>query len=70
MIPKHYTWQAMLFSFLVPAYEAATNWGRVGDTKRKQLWLWGSILGMTALVIALSACPTPVLRVADCSVIS
>lgn len=47
--PKHFIWLAVLFSAMVPIYLAATNWGRLGEVRKKWLWLGVGFLGLTLL---------------------
>ena len=45
--PKHYFWLAFLVSAIFPIFMAASNWGRLGKTKTKHLYLGATFLACT-----------------------
>src|SRR5262245_39381373 len=55
--PKHFIWLALLFSALVPIYMAASNWGRLGEPKKKWQWVGFGFLGLTVLFTPATLAP-------------
>lgn len=58
--PKHYHWLGVLFSALVPISMASANWGQLGDTRRRLLWLLLGFAGFSLLFLVLSWLPRPI----------
>lgn len=55
--PKHFHWLGVLFSGLTPIIMSAANWGRVGRTRERNLWLVLGFLGFVLLFTLLRALP-------------
>lgn len=55
--PKHFVWLAFLLSAMVPIYLAASNWGKIGMTRTKHLWLGLGFLGFVLLFTVLALLP-------------
>lgn len=51
--PKHFIWLAFLFSAMVPIYLAASNWGKIGRTRTKRLWLGLGFVGFALMFTSL-----------------
>ena len=51
--PKWFVLMSMLFSFVVPAYLASANWGRLGNQVKRKTWLFGSIAGLVGVWVLL-----------------
>src|SRR5262245_21095224 len=55
--PRHFHWLGLLLSALVPVTMSAINWGRVGRTRERNLWLILGFGGFVLLLSLLSALP-------------
>src|SRR5262245_37592965 len=55
--PKHFHWLGALFSGLAPITLSAVNWGRVGRTRERNLWLILGFAGFALLVGVLNVMP-------------
>ena len=55
--PRHFHWLGVLLSGLVPITMSAVNWGRVGRTRERNLWLILGFLGFLLLFSLLGALP-------------
>lgn len=51
--PKRFVLLSMLLSFMVPAYLASANWGRLGNQAKRKAWLFGSIAGLAGIWVLL-----------------
>jgi tetratricopeptide (TPR) repeat protein len=49
--PNSFIWLSLLLSAMVPIYLSASNWGKLGKTRTKWLWLGGGII-LFALLFA------------------
>jgi tetratricopeptide (TPR) repeat protein len=49
--PKHFIWLSMIFTFVVPAFLAAVNFGRLGRSDLKRAWLIFAIAGLAGIVL-------------------
>lgn len=67
--PKHFVWQAVLCSFVAPAWLTGLNLGRLGDRRRMWLWIVGGAAALLAFLMALVALPDRVAGVVPSSVI-
>jgi tetratricopeptide (TPR) repeat protein len=55
--PKHFVWLGLVFSAMVPIYLAASNWGKVGQSRTKRRWLGLGFVGFVLLLPALTILP-------------
>ncbi len=51
--PRHFVWLSMLASFLVPVFLSASNYGRLGQGRKKKLLLSMGIAGFVAFLVAM-----------------